>query len=282
MPTQPSSRRSPLRWIIAFNKATNRLYLRWSEHPPHDAYYRTELRECVRGAGTAIHLGAGARDVRSLVGSDLGDVTIYAVDPSERSLKRNPNPNQIVAWGHGVPLPAASVDLIFSEYLMEQVEDVEGTIAEAHRLLRPDGKLLWMAPNLWSYSGLITHLTPEWFHRLVVKVLEPASPRLASEDVFPTYCRINSISRINEVLSRNGFEVEELFTSAAPPSYTLVLPGVHQLAGLLHIALDRFECLRNFRMVQIVRARRRADALASLGSTEMNSSPTPKTNLGAA
>jgi ubiquinone/menaquinone biosynthesis C-methylase UbiE len=252
------------RWILEFNRWTSRLFTRWAKHPHHDEYYRELLDRCLARSKAVVHLGCGGRDVRSLASVDLSGVTIYAVDPSEASIRRNPNPNQIVAFGHDIPLPSGSIDLIFCEYLMEHVEDPEATITEAHRLLRPGGILLWMAPNLWSYSGLITHLTPDWFHRLVIKVLEPVAKRTASEDVFPTYFRINSIATIERMLEEGEFELEELFTSASPPFYTLALPVVHQLAILFHLVLDRFEGLRGFRLVQIVRARKLA--AGALGS----------------
>lgn len=250
--------RSLLHGALRFNQASNQFFWQHTRRPPYMQYYRDQLDRVLCDARTAIHLGAGAKDPASLTSVDLRRLTLYAVDPSPTSLARNPNPNQLIAWGHDIPLPDASIDVIFSEHVMEHIEDPRATLAEAHRLLRPGGVMLWVAPNLWSYSGLLTHLTPFWFHRLVNRLLEPVAQRSATADVFPTFFRINSLPRIRRLLKRCGFEIEELYTSVDAPHYTQFIPGIHQLAVAVHVVLDRFECLRYFRLVQIVRARKPA------------------------
>jgi len=254
--TQPPP--SLLRRILLLNQASNRFYWRWTKRPPYMQYYSQQLDACLRGARTAIHLGAGGKDPASLTSADLHKVRVYAVDPSPASLSRNPNPNKIVAWGDRIPLDDESIDVIFSEHVMEHVRDPGATFTEAYRLLRPGGVLLWVAPNLWSYSGLLTHLTPLWFHLFVNRLLEPISQRRTSTDVFPTYFRINSLPSIRRIASRTGFEIEELYTAADCPHYTQFLPLVHQLVLLVHIVLDRVDWLAPFRLVQIVRARKPA------------------------
>ena len=242
--------------VARFNSRTNRFYRKWTRKAGQRTYYRQQLDTYLAQSSVAVHLGAGGKDPASLTSLDLTGKTIHAVDCSLRSLERNPNPNKIVAWAHAIPLRTESVDLVFSEYLMEHVSDPEATVAESARILRPGGRLIWMAPNLWSYQGLLTKLTPFRFHRWVNQLLQPVTPRRASADVFPTYLRLNSISRIRRTLARAGLELEECYTVADAPHYTQFLPGVHQLAVMLHLLLDRYECLRHFRMVQIVRARK--------------------------
>jgi len=221
-------------------------------------YYRRKLELRLLAARSAIHLGAGGRDPATLVSADLKEVRIYGLDPSFSSLSRNPNPLRIVARGHVVPLPSESVDLIFSENVMEHVENPLATLEEAFRLLRPGGLILWVAPSLWSYSGLATHCTPLPFHRLVNRLLESVTPRRASRDVFPTYFRINSPSRVRRLVRLAGLNLIELSTFADAPHYTQFLPLIHQLAVLWHVVLDRFEFLAPLRLVTLVEARKPA------------------------
>jgi len=244
---------SVLEPILRFNQAANRRV--WGD-VDHRHLYRDRLDRLLRDAHSAVHVGAGGIDPAKLTSVDLSRLRIYAVDPSIESLRRSPNPNRLVAWGHEIPLADESADVVFSEYVMEHVEKPRETVLEAHRLLRPGGRLIWTAPNLWSYSGIVTHLTPLWFHRWVNKLLEPVQRRRAEADVFPTFFRINSIPRIRRVLSEAGFELEELVTTSHAPHYTTLLPGLHHLAIGLHLVLDRFEMLRHFRLVQIVVARK--------------------------
>ncbi|MCP4002579.1 MAG: methyltransferase domain-containing protein [bacterium] len=242
--------------ILRFNHWTNRFYHRWSGRKDHLATYHRMLGECLSESNEAVHVGAGGRDPTELIGHPLDDVKIWAVDPSAESLARSPNPNKLEAWGHDIPLPDESVDCVFSEYVMEHVEDPVATVREARRILRPGGQLLWMAPNLWSYSGIATHLTPHGFHIWFNRLLEPTTPERTTADVFPTYFRINSIRSIRRILRDEGFEIEELLCVAYVPHYTQAIPIVHQFAIVLHLLLDYFSWLRPFRMVQIVKARR--------------------------
>lgn len=56
--------------------------------------------------------------------------------------------------GERVPLPAASVDFIFSSEVIEHVYDTDVIFAEFARLLRPGGRILITTP----YHGLIKNL----------------------------------------------------------------------------------------------------------------------------
>ena len=219
-------------------------------------YYREVLNRSLEGCCTAIHLGAGGKEPKKLTDVDLTTLTLYALDPSVRSLRRNSNPNKVVAWGHEIPFPGSSIDVIFSEHVVEHIADPESTLAEARRVLRPGGLFIWVAPNLWSYSGLITHFTPCWFHKLITRLLEPISSRRAREDVFPTHFRLNSIPRIKRLLGKAHFQLLELYTTADAPHYTQIFPIIHQCAVLWHILMDQLEILRFTRPVQIVIARR--------------------------
>ena len=93
-------------------------------------------------ARSAVHVGAGGVDPATLTSADLSKLRIYAVDPSIESLRRSPNPHRLVAWGHEIPLPGESTDVVFSEFVMEHVEKPGETVREAHRLLRPGGHLI--------------------------------------------------------------------------------------------------------------------------------------------
>jgi ubiquinone/menaquinone biosynthesis C-methylase UbiE len=156
--------------ILRFNQAANRRV--WG-NVDHRQLYRDRLDRLLLDARSAVHVGAGGADPAALTSADLSKLRIYAVDPSIESLRRSPNPNRLVAWGHEIPLPDESADVVFSEYVMEHVEKPRETVPEAHRVLRPGRRVIWTAPNLWSYSGIVTHLTPIWFHRWVNGLLEP-------------------------------------------------------------------------------------------------------------
>ena len=51
------------------------------------------------------------------------------------------------AWPHELPLEDESVDLIYSEYVLEHVEDIPRTVQELKRVLAPGGRMVHVVPN---------------------------------------------------------------------------------------------------------------------------------------
>jgi SAM-dependent methyltransferase len=63
-----------------------------------------------------------------------------------------------------IPFADASFDLVVNNQVMEHVEDLEGTLAEIHRVLRPQGTLLSLFPSrdVWR-EGHIGIPFSHWF-----------------------------------------------------------------------------------------------------------------------
>lgn len=63
-----------------------------------------------------------------------------------------------------LPFPDKTFDCIHSKSLVEHVINIENTIFEMHRVLKPGGICLMLTPDLlaakWSFWGDIRHVTP--------------------------------------------------------------------------------------------------------------------------
>jgi 2-polyprenyl-6-hydroxyphenyl methylase/3-demethylubiquinone-9 3-methyltransferase len=57
-----------------------------------------------------------------------------------------------------LPLPDECADVVIAGEILEHVEDVEGTVAEAARVLRPGGTVVFdtIAPTRWARFSLVT------------------------------------------------------------------------------------------------------------------------------
>jgi SAM-dependent methyltransferase len=234
-------------WAKRLNGATNRLYWRLAQRPHYLEVYRRMVDDAVGRADAVIHLGAGALDFAKVTSVDLAGKQVWAVDPDESALVRNPNPNRIVAFGEAIPLPDGCADAVVCEHVVEHLDKPLEVLREARRLLRPAGRFVFTTPNLLSYSGVATRLTPQRFHDFWIAKLR-ADGAARTEEPYPTHFRMNDVWSIAKLARQSGFEVGELFTGVDHPTYTYPLPGVHQLAAGWHMALDRIEWLAPFRI----------------------------------
>ncbi|WP_437673365.1 class I SAM-dependent methyltransferase [Sorangium sp. So ce131] len=237
-----------LRNIVDFNKKTNELYYRFTDRPHYWKVYQGMVDEAVAPAKDVIHLGCGPLWFGKVATVPLDGKTIYAVDPDEQALARNPAPHHIRAFGDAIPLPDGCVDVIAADHLLEHVEKPEALMREAHRLLRPGGRFVFTAPNLLSYTGLATHLTPYWFHKLYVDLLRSNSSKTTKGDAYPTFFRMNTVWAVDRIAKETGFRVDKLSSGVDHPTYTVLFPGVHQAVMAMHLVLDKVEALAPFRI----------------------------------
>ncbi|WP_437711313.1 class I SAM-dependent methyltransferase [Sorangium sp. So ce448] len=235
------------RRIVEFNLKTNELFYRFTDREHYWKVYQGMVDEAVTPAKDIIHLGCGPLWFGKVATVPLDGKTIYAVDPDERALARNPSPHRICAFGESIPLPDGCVEVIAADHLLEHLANPEAVLHEAHRLLRPGGRFLFTAPNLLSYTGLATHLTPYWFHTYYLGLLRATKGR---SDIlaYPTYFRMNTLWAVERIARATGFRVEKLHTGVDHPTYTVLFPVLHQAVIALHVLLEKVESLAPFRI----------------------------------
>lgn len=129
-----------------------------------------------------------------------------------------------------IPLPDASVDLAFSIYVQEHIEDAAGYARDVFRVLKPGGVYFFVTPNRYHYVPLIAAMTPTSFHRYVNE--RRGRP---SEDTFPTYYRLNTKRAARTVFRDAGFNVARLEVIECKPNYL----RFHPVAFLGGIAYER-------------------------------------------
>jgi len=85
--------------------------------------------------GRILDLGAGTGAANEV----FGDREVVALDPSPEMLALNDAPFRLVATGEVLPLADESFDAVFSAYVFRNLDSVDETLAEIHRVLRPGG-----------------------------------------------------------------------------------------------------------------------------------------------
>lgn len=144
--------------------------------------------------------------VRTLVGVD--------VDPA---VERNPYMDEVKVIDAKAPLPfdAETFDLIYSDWVLEHVEDPKALVGEIFRVLKPGGWFCARTPSKWSYIAVMARLIPESAQS---RALKSVQPERREEDVFPKLYRMNSMPAIRHQFLEYQF-VNASYTHNPSPSY---------------------------------------------------------------
>ena len=114
---------------------------------------------------------------------------VTGIDLSPERLARNTHiQEKIVGDLHSYPLPPDAFDVIVSWDVLEHLSDPERALENLFQSLRREGLIVLAFPNILSYKGLATKLTPYWVHALFYRVII-GDKRKADFDQFPTFLR---------------------------------------------------------------------------------------------
>lgn len=142
-----------------------------------------------------------------------------------------------------VPLPDASIDLIYSRSVMEHVTDPDAVYAEAARLLKPGGRWIFLTANRWDYVSLVSRLTPNRFHAAIVRRFEGRE----EFDVFPTAYRTNDRGQIAHYAQAHGFSIDRFERHGQYPAMFYRVGPLFLLATLYEKLVIRSRLLAGLR-----------------------------------
>ncbi|MEX2286436.1 MAG: class I SAM-dependent methyltransferase [Planctomycetaceae bacterium] len=131
---------------------------------------------------------------------------------------------------HRWPMEDDSVDIVYSNYVLEHVEQPRAFIAEAWRVLKPGGQLCVRTPNAWSYISLVARLVP---NRLHARVVAFAQKNRRAEDVFPTYYRCNTKRKLRRLLVDQQFAAC-VYSIEGEPTYMRFSKRAYRIAAAAH------------------------------------------------
>jgi SAM-dependent methyltransferase len=151
-----------------------------------------------------------------------------------------------------MPLENDCVDLIMARSVMEHVVDPAGVYTEAHRVLKPGGRFIFLTANLWDYASLIARVVPNRFHPWIVARTEGRE----EEDVFPIAYKTNTRGAVTRFATATGFEIVAFDYLGQYPAYFMFngplfllgtayekmigrIPALHFLRGWIFVTLRK-------------------------------------------
>jgi SAM-dependent methyltransferase len=176
-------------------------------------------------------VGSGSR----LIGIDLCEFKMQD-DQRER-------PFLIKSSATAISLRDASVDLVISRSVLEHLENPPEVYREIHRILKLNGHLIFLTPNLYDYASIISKLIPSRFHASIVRLTEGRN----EEDTFPTYYRSNTGRDIERLAKIAGFEICSLEYLGQYPSYFMFNPVLFMIGTAYDKLICRFDILKYLR-----------------------------------
>ena len=159
---------------------------------------RAGLQDTHRPVGSFIFLGTTGVGKTELAKALAASVCGVDLDPR---VVDNPMLDEgRIANADGIPYEDARFDVVFSDNVLEHLDEPLQVFLEVARVLKPGGVFLFKTPNLWHYMPTIARLTPHWFHQYVNRLRGRAEV-----DTFPTRYRANCLRDIKRLAGGGGF-----------------------------------------------------------------------------
>jgi SAM-dependent methyltransferase len=122
-----------------------------------------QLRPYLEPGCTFLEIGAGDCALSARVAE--GAAKVYAVDISDQHARALPaNAELVISDGTSIPVPTGSVDVAFSDQLMEHLhpDDAREQLRNIHRALKPGGVYFCITPNrLYGPSDISAYFDHE-------------------------------------------------------------------------------------------------------------------------
>lgn len=172
-------------------------------------FYALVKKHC---GGKILEVGAGPPNPTSDYLKTLGELHGVDIDPS---VLTNEALQSAAVITETFPFPNQSFDLCVSNYVCEHLDDPGQHLKDICRVLKHGGCYVFRTPNRFHYVAMISSLTPFWFHLKVANRLR----HVEGHDPYPTWYRLNSCRRIQNLAQQSGFAVESLRCVEREPSY---------------------------------------------------------------
>ena len=158
-----------------------------------------------------LDIGCGRKSdiARFFKGSGIS-ATVHGADLDPYSLENKDVEQVFICDAADMPFEEGTYNLVFSQFLLEHVQDSLTTVKSIARVTAKDGLVTLLIPNPTSPAAIVTKLTPFWFHIFFKRRIQGYD--YVSEDTFPTVFDFKSVKNLKGQMAEAGFkEVEAVF-----------------------------------------------------------------------
>ncbi len=177
-----------------------------------------------------LNLGAGSTSERKIKSLKNEVKTVFGADIDEAVINNTDLEHKFVIENNKLLFNDNFFDLIWSDFVLEHVKDPDLFLEEVYRTLKPNCSFFFRTPNKFHYVSIISKMTPHWFHKLVVKLVQEKDEN--AHEPHLTYYKLNTENEIIKLSKKVGFKKTELRFIETEPSYLLfnVCPFILGLA----------------------------------------------------
>jgi SAM-dependent methyltransferase len=150
----------------------------------------------------------------------------------DAAVLENPFLDEAAVFDQAGPLPYGdgTFDLIYSDWVIEHLDDPARFVAELERVLKPGGWFCARTPNKWGYVALGARAVPSRFEGRVLGAVQPGRQE---RDIFPKHYRLNTLGDLRRVFAPDRW-LDASYSMNATPAY-------HGGRRLLFTAIEFFQ-----------------------------------------
>jgi len=139
------------------------------------------------------------------------DVHVTGIDISQKQLDRNDDLHErFLGDIQTFPLPDSAFDVVLCWDVLEHLDDPVLALENLTSALKPGGLLILALPIPSSFHGMVTKLSPHWFHVLMYRALFwKGREDRAEMEPFPTFMRMSvTPGSLRKFADRPGLTME--------------------------------------------------------------------------
>ncbi|MGB1251708.1 MAG: class I SAM-dependent methyltransferase [Candidatus Promineifilaceae bacterium] len=197
--------------------------IRPNYHPSTEVYANL-VRQHLQPTSRLLDIGCGRGGLVEQLGHPIAQ--IVGIDPDPISLQEHRlGIPRAVTLGK-LPFPDNCFDIAFASWVLEHWQYPERELAEIGRVLRPNGRFIFITPNKHHPLIRINQLLGS-VSTIQDRLVETLYGR-AEDDTFPIWYRANSRARLQHAAHKGALSLEKLH-EIEDPTYLAFTPQLFRL-----------------------------------------------------